>query len=257
MKNSIITIFACLVIAMVSLADETPRTERVQFEKGKSEATIKSKIRGYEEADYLLWAGAGQTMDISLVTSHSATYFNVFAPGMKPGRDAAFFIGETGGKHFNGKLTIPGDYIVQVFMMRSAARRNETAQYTVNVRILGVADRSVKSPEPGPWPVDTDASGDLPCSKGGKDLDLHCPFKVKRNSYGATIWAIKPGETRDPKEMQLEDLRTLYFEKLDNKVNFSTNDSSKASWEREDDNWIVTVGEHERYWILDAVIYGG
>lgn len=257
MRNHMIFVLACLFIATMALADDSLRTERVQFEKGKSDAAIQGKIRGYETAQYLLWAGAGQTMAISLETSHAATYFNVFAPGTQPGRDAAMFIGETGGKSFEGKLTIPGDYIIQVFMMRSSGRRNETAQYTLKIRIEGTADPSAKGPETGPWPNDTNASGDLPCSTGGKELNLLCPFRVKRNTYGATIWTIKPGETRDPKQLKFEELRVLYFENFDNNPNWSTTDSSKVSGKREDDNWIVTIGDGERYWIPDAAIYGG
>ena len=257
MRNCFVFVFAFLISFTALAADQNARTERVEFAKGKSEATITGKIRGYEEVDYLIHAGAGQTMEVSMKTSHGATNFNVFAPGTKPGRDAAIFGGETGGRQFKGKLTVAGDYMVQVYMMRSAARRNETAQYTLSFHIEGVAEAGGKAPEAGPWPVDTDASGNLPCSKGGKDLDLQCPFRVKRNTYGATIWTIKPGETRDQKDLQFEDLRTLYFEKMENKASFSVNDSSKVSWSREGDDWIVTVGDHERYRIPDAAIYGG
>jgi hypothetical protein len=246
-----------LVFVTTVAAEDEVRTERVQFEKGKSEAVISGKIRGYESVEYLLTAGAGQTMEASLETKHGATYFNVWAPGTQPGRDSALFVGETGGNRFEGKLSIPGDYMIQVYMMRSAARRNETSQYTLKVKITGTPDPGVKAPEVGPWPADTSASGNLPCSNGGNSLDLQCAFKVKRNTFGATIWMMKPGETRDPKQMKVEDLRTLYFEKVGDKATWTTSDSTKPAWKRVDDNWIVTIGDVESYKIPDAVIYGG
>ncbi|HSE40229.1 MAG TPA: META domain-containing protein [Acidobacteriota bacterium] len=250
-------IFLSIIVVTTLVAEENQPAKRLQFEKGKNETTVQGKIQGYDTAEYLIQAGAAQTIDVTLQTKHSATYFNVFAPGAQPGRDAALFAGEIGGQHFQGKLTIAGDYLVQIYMMRSAARRKETAQFTLNIRIEGTADFSAKSPEVGPWPIDTDASGDLPCSTDGKNLNLQCPFRVKRNTYGATIWTIKPGETRDLKQLKFEDLRVLYFEKMDNKENFSVKGSSKVSWERAEDNWIVTVADHECYKIPDTVIHGG
>jgi len=249
--------FAAMVLVTVPVAGQGPKTQRLQFDKGQSEAQIQGTIQGYQTAGYLLQAAAGQTMTVSLETQHTATYFNIFAPGSQPGRDQALFIGETGGMSFEGKLTIPGDYLIQVYMMRSAARRKETAAYALNVRTEGTADPSAPGPKAGPWPVDTDASGDLSCSTGGMELDRQCPFRVKRNTYGATIWVTHPGELRDPEQMTFEDLRTVYFEKVgSDKESFSTNDASEVTWQRENDNWIVTIGD-ERYRIPDAVVYGG
>lgn len=251
-----LSVLVLALAALPALAGEF-RTERVQFARGGSAATIQGQLHGDETVEYLLGAGAGQTLEITLETAHGATYFNVFAPGAEPGRDAALFIGETGGKRFAGKLPSPGDYRVQVYMMRSAARRNETAAYKLEIAIVGVPNRSAKAPESGPWPVETDASGDLPCSTGGETLDLRCPFRVKRNSFGATLWVIRPGETRDPKLLKFDDLRVLAFEKLDGQEKFTVNGAEEVSWKRDDDNWIVTVGDRERFWIPDAAIWGG
>lgn len=248
---------ACFTAAAMR-ADDDVRVERVQFEKGKSAATLRGEVIGYAAVHYLLRAGAGQTMTVSLETAHGAAGFNVFAPGAQPGRDEALFIGETGGSRFTGKLPYPGDYLVQVYLMRSAARREERAPYTITIGIEGTPDHSVKAPAPGPWPLDTDASGGLPCSTGGATLDLQCPFRVKRNPHGATLWVVPPGERRDPKTLQVGDLRVLYFERVGPKEEFTSSDGAKLRWERQkDDSWIVTAGERERYWIPDAAIWGG
>ncbi|MDQ1349046.1 MAG: hypothetical protein QG573_2424 [Acidobacteriota bacterium] len=238
-------------------AEEGVRKERVQFARGESAATLAGEIHGWGTVEYQLGAGAGQTMTVSLETADSATYFNVFAPGAEAGRDAALFAGQTGGSRFEGKLPYPGDYRIEVFMMRSAARRAEHASYKLTVRIEGTPDPTVKAPARGPWPVDTDASGDLPCSTGGETLDLQCPFRVKRNRYGATLWVVRAGETREAKSLTSGALRVLYFESLDGKAGFTTNDAGAIGARRVDDSWIVTVGERELYWIPDAAIWGG
>lgn len=55
-----------------------------------------------------------------------------------------------------GTLPVDGDYTVRVYLMRSAARRNETAEYTLTVGITGQVSCSV-----GP-----DPKGSAQCSFG-------------------------------------------------------------------------------------------
>jgi hypothetical protein len=38
---------------------------------------------------------------------------------------------------------------------------------------------------------------------------------------------------------------------------FTANDKAKLSWQRQDDNWWVSIDEREFYFIPDALIYGG
>jgi hypothetical protein len=45
------------------------------------------------------------------------------------------FIGSTSGNEFAGNLPATGNYVVEVYMMRSAARRNETCRYSVTFEI--------------------------------------------------------------------------------------------------------------------------
>ncbi|HSF19519.1 MAG TPA: DNA breaking-rejoining protein [Vicinamibacteria bacterium] len=128
-----------MLCAFLVSAQET-RTERVQFHRGETGATVKGHIKGYEDVHYLLGAKAGQSMVVNLSTDNNANYFNIFAPGKKPGEDEAMFIGSTEGNHYEGELTADGDYLVQVYLMRSAARRDEVANYTLEVGISGSAD---------------------------------------------------------------------------------------------------------------------
>jgi hypothetical protein len=112
-------------------ADEVKR-ERVKFQSGASEATLKSSIKGYTSHEYVLGAKAGQVMTISFKTDNGSAYFNV----MPPTGDTALYVGSSGDPDsFAGTLPADGDYVVQVYLMRNAARRDEVANYTITIGI--------------------------------------------------------------------------------------------------------------------------
>lgn len=100
------------------------QTEKVRFADGESQATVEGSIRGYQIIDYLLGANAGQTMTVDMATDNLASYFNILAPGET---EVAFFVGSNMGNSYSGALPESGEYRVRVYMMRSAARRDEVA----------------------------------------------------------------------------------------------------------------------------------
>lgn len=257
-------ILLSVVTAPGVLAQDDIRVEDVHFHRGTSSAVIRGSISGYDAVDYHLGAEAGQQMHVLLTTSNSANYFNVIPPSSA---NAAIFIGSTEGGEFSGLLEESGVYAVRVYLMRSAARRGETAHYSIEFSIIGDGSPPVAA---GPWPSGTDASGMLPCtSQDGmfdrSEFSMSCDFRVKRNDFGATLWTRTPGDRRSESDLTQRDLRVLYFESnqptntmpTDWIVNFSTDDDSDVAWDKVDDNWVVRVGEGERYWIPLAVITGG
>lgn len=132
-------IFA-LAIALLSgqvVMAQEPVTERVQFRAGQSGASINGSLTGYESIHYLLGANAGQRMVVDLSASNASTYYNIYAPGDRPGASTAMYIAATNGLRYDGVLPRGGDYLIQVFINRNAARRNETTNYTLNVSIGG------------------------------------------------------------------------------------------------------------------------
>ena len=242
-----------LVFSPAALAQDDIRVEDVHFHQGTSSAVITGSITGYNAVDYHLGAEAGQQMHVLLTSSNSANYFNVLPPGSQ---DEAIFVGQINGNEWSGRLEESGVYTVRVYLMRSAARRNETARYSLDFSVIGEGDGS-DPVAAGPWPRDTDASGMLPCTPSGSSFDrsafsMSCDMRVKRNPYGATIWTMKPGDRRDPESMSTSDLRVLYFES----DAFSTDDASEVKWDQVDDTWIVNVGDGERYFIPEAALYG-
>lgn len=234
-------VVAVVCAAALSLAREDIRQERVKFERGASSATIKGTIKGYETIDYLLGARAGQTMTVKMTTDKGANYFNILPPDTQ---DEAVYAGSTGDNKYEGRLDLDGDWKIRVYMMRSAARRNEVANYTLTVGISGSPDPTAAREANDFGPLKWDARGYLGCARGGAPMQpAACPFKVIRTSYGATVYVLKPDG---------QSTRILYFDSGE----WSTDSAAKVRVSRRADMWVLIV-EEETYEVPDAVLTGG
>jgi hypothetical protein len=218
----------------------------IQFAKGASSATVKGSLKGDRTVDYKLRARAGQTMSVKLATSNGANYFNVLPPGSN---DVAIFVGSSGGNEWSGALPADGEYTIRVYLMRSAARRNEAANYTLTV---GVTGSPVAKPALGAAPASDakvkgtpyHATGPLPCWMGNAPIgSSQCEFGVIRGKPGNAEVHIKPAGGLE---------RVLTF--IGDKVT-SGNEKVKAS--KVDDMWTIEVNDYEHYRIPQAVISGG
>ena len=110
-----------------------PRTERVQFPRGESATILKGTLKGDRDVDYVVRAAAGQTLEVSLAASNPQAYFNVLPPGSD---NVAMYVAQD-GKPYRGVLPADGEYRIRVYLMRPAARRNETSTYTLTVGVAG------------------------------------------------------------------------------------------------------------------------
>jgi hypothetical protein len=238
-----------LALALTSgmaLARDEPRTERIQFKKGASSAIVEGRIKGYQSVDYLIGARKGQSANISLATPHGATYFNILAPGQT---EVAFFNGSMSQNQFEGVLPEDGTYRVRVYMMRSAARRNETANYRLEVAIggaaLAVQAVSADAKVPG---TDFHATGNLPCAMGSGQPTGLCAFGVKREGRGNGMVEVTKLDGRK---------RVIFFDK-GRATGYDASQADRSAFEasRQGDLTIVRIGD-ERYEIPDAVIHGG
>jgi hypothetical protein len=115
------------------------RKEEVRFDAGTSGTSITGQIRGDEGVDYLVRARAGQHLTVSFKPSNPMAYFNV----LPPGSDKALFVGSSAadGSLFMTQLPRDGVYTIRVYLMRAAARRNETARYTMGVSVIAAASQ--------------------------------------------------------------------------------------------------------------------
>lgn len=226
------------------------RQERVQFKPGAISAVVENSITGYEIVDYVLNAREGQYMNVSMATDNTANYFNILAPGED---NVAMFNSSLGENQYEGILSKSGDYKIRVYMMRSAARRNEVANYRLEMIITEPGDRSSMSgasPENDALVEGTDyhAIGEIFCIMATEQLTDSCPFGVIREGNGTgTVTVTKPdGSTR-----------TIFFENGEaTESDVSDADSGEFSMEKQGDLSLIRIGQ-ERYEIPDAVIFGG
>ncbi len=243
------TVALALSLAHGSARAEDIRQERVHFQPGATSATIEGRITGRQTIDYVLGARQGQSMNVSMATDNNANYFNILAPGES---EVAMFNGSTADNQFEGVLPKSGDYKVRVYLMRSAARRSEVANYRLEMSIAAAdtkpaaeADDSAARAGQGNF----DATGQVPCAQNAGQPMGQCKFGVARAGGGtATVVVTRPdGRTR-----------ALFF----TKGKFTSADTSQADGypeataTRESDLTLIRVGS-ERYEVFDAVIFGG
>ncbi len=248
-----------LLLAATCRAEPELRTEHITFKAGANSTQIDGRIKGYATVDYILPGQAGQPINVSLASRHKATYFNLLAPGET---QVAFFNGSLGDNQYEGTLPTSGDYTVRIYMMRSAARRNESAQYRLEV-ILGQgltpSEQAAKPIEPDSKPRvhTTDAkvpgtpyhaTGSIPCALAPAKALSQCPFGVKRTSLGSGLVDITL-----PSGL----VRTIRFEQGTATGFIKTpNENAVFSAEKKGDNYSITNGD-EHFEIPEAVIMGG
>lgn len=127
------TIPILLALAVAGTAAAKERTEVVHFKSGSTFATIKGSIKGYDVVKYALGAKAGQMIHILFSGNNGACYFNF----IEAGANAAVHLGEVAGNEFSKRLERSGNSHAEVYMMRSAARRNEVCNYSITFEITG------------------------------------------------------------------------------------------------------------------------
>lgn len=225
------------------LAQSNTRTQRVQFKPGANSATVQGSIKGYQIVDYILNVKQGQTMNVSLATQHGATYFNILEPGQT---EVAIFNGSVSDNQFEGTLKKSGDYRIRVYMMRSAARRNEVANYRLEMIVSGNGSSGGGDAlVPG---TNYNATGNIPCSMGGGQPTTSCRFGVVREGNGNGMVTVTKPDGRT---------RTIVFENgKATGYDQSQADRGRFSASKQSDLNIIRIGQ-ERYEIPDAVIFGG
>lgn len=229
-----------------AVASTAIETRPIQFAKGASSATVQGTIQGDQTIDYKVSARAGQTMSVKLATRHGANYFNVLPPGS---RDVAIFVGACGGSEWTDALPSGGEYTVRVYLMRSAARRNESASFVLTVGVTGSGDATsaLGKALPGDAKVKGTpyhATGPLPCAMGNAPMgSTPCEFGVIRGKPGNAEIHIKAADGVE---------RVLTF--IGDKV---TSGSNKLKAMKSGDLWTIEVNDYEHYQVSDSVVSGG
>lgn len=236
-----VLVTAALAIATPAIAQQSIPTKPIVFAKGMSSTTVKGTIKGDGSVDHILNARAGQTLSVKMTTSNASSYFNLIKPS---DTDVAFHIGSTEGNSFTGPVPESGNMKIRVYLMRSAARGGETADYTLAVAVTGKgADAAAHDAKvPG---TAYNATSNVPCMTTPGAATGMCKAGVMRMAGGeATVELATPDGGQ----------RRIYF-----KDGTPTGSDARAplSTERRGDMNIVRIGEYEVYRIPDAFVIGG
>jgi hypothetical protein len=234
------TFFTAIAAAslLLALPASAQQTVPVTFAKGKSSAVVTGSIKGDQDRTYKVDARAGQTMTVTLKSTKGNAEMNVYAPA----NDAAISLGSTDPYTFTTVLPTTGLYRVQVFQMRAAARRGETASYNLTIAITGGAKASTDALVPG---TPYNATADIKCvtSVGGKTGPCKAGV-IRRGNGNATV------ELKTPDGGQ----RSITFTNGKATGSDSTN---RLTTTRAGDDTIVRIGTVEVYAIPDALVFGG
>ena len=86
-------------------------------------------------------------MKVCVAPDNDANYFNIRVPGE---HQVALFNGSVGDNQYEGFLPKKGEYKIRVYLMRSAARLNQNANYNFEIIITNVDNTMKKSHVPQP-----------------------------------------------------------------------------------------------------------
>ena len=104
----------------------------VVFNTGQKTKIIQDQITGREIHDYTFNIDEGQHLKVVLTPSSGMPYFNLMEPEEE---FSAIYIGSINGNQYDGVSKKNGAYTVRVYLMRNAARRNDTGKYKLEISI--------------------------------------------------------------------------------------------------------------------------
>src|SRR5687768_782065 len=81
MKRLLMFTAVSVFLALNSIEISAQAKQRVRFAAGASSASVKGVVRGYAYRHYIIAARSGQSIDLNLKASTTATVFSVFIPG--------------------------------------------------------------------------------------------------------------------------------------------------------------------------------
>lgn len=248
MKSSSAAFVAALLFLLSSFgnasADPNRRSEPAHFTKGATSTVIKGQIKGDHYVDYQVRAGAGQTFSVEMKSSNASGYFNILAPGSG---DVAMFVGSTSGNRFSGVLPADGDYAIRVYLMRNAARRNESAGYTLTVGVTGQALAATPAVKDALIPgTPFHASAKVACAVPYDAKTTECEAFVIRRGFDGTATV----EVRWGAGMK----RRILFVKG---KPVAADVAEALAVERRGDVSVVRFGGDEGFEIPDALVFGG
>jgi hypothetical protein len=182
---------ALVLLSGLAMADTEPVPQRVQFEKGKSSATMKKRLKvqgdDAETHQYKLRAAAGQVLTIHFKAADPSASYSVLCPGNG--------LTDAKGKAWSLALPESGDYTINVYGYGAKA----SFPYTLEVGIEGRPHPVQAQGLTGTWALveDPDSTIEIRESPAGKlRFAVHALWKgANWKQYGPNLGEI--GGTAD------------------------------------------------------------
>ena len=181
-----------MVLALGSASPaQTVRTETVAAASATAGTVIKGELKGEQSVDYVIAAEAGQRLSVDLSASNSSLYFNI----LPQGSEEALFIGSTSGNVADVPLPAVGTYVVRVYLMRNAARRDEAASYALGIGLAGADFADGLAGGPDWWAVSGVSAGALNI-RSGPDTRYEVVGKAQNGEVAQNRGCRMTGATR-------------------------------------------------------------
>jgi len=215
----------------------------IQFAKGSSSSQVRGSIKGEADVEYTINARAGQTLAVAMSSTNGSLNFNINPPGSR----YAMFNSSGQGPKASVVLPADGTYSVVVYLMRNAARRNESASYKLDVAVTGQAIPPIAGGKDAliagtPF----HASASVPCQMLGLDASARCEAFVTRRGRDGTATV----EVRAPNGV----IRRVLF--VQGKPVAADSPEALTST-RQGDLVKVRIGADEGFDVVDAFLSGG
>lgn len=215
----------------------------VRFARGTGATVIRDRVVGRRYIDYQVTAGAGQRLQVEMTASSGANQFNLLPPDST---DAAMAIGDLGGNRFDGLLPDDGTYTIRVFLMRSAARRQERSDFSLSIGLAGAPLR--------PVPAMVDAV--LPGTRYHASTSTVCEpaFTTVRECEAYVVRRGTDGTATVELRWSPEGKRLILFVKGEPVAGDS---SQPMSFTRHERGWRVKFGDSEHFEVPEPLVNGG
>lgn len=118
-----------LWISFTVIANDEPHKVVFDPDSSVQQVEFEERITGDEFKDYLVSGNAGDVLNVTLSPSNLSNNFNIYPVGSAE----AVFTGAVKGHYVRHQLANNGDYVVRVYLMRNAARRNESSDYKLTI----------------------------------------------------------------------------------------------------------------------------
>jgi hypothetical protein len=213
-----------------------------QLAIGPKALSVRGSIKGSQSADYQIHALAGQTLTVTLTARHPQAYFNLLPSGTLE----AMFVGSNMGNKATVVIPMDGEYTLQVYLMRAAARRGAASTFTLTAGLQGQPLPAIASSKDALVPgTPFHATASVNCSPPYAANVTSCDAGVIRRGFDGTATV----QVRWPQGM-----RHILFVKGKAVASDSAQPITSA---RTGELTKVTIGGDEAFDIPDVFLTGG